>query len=151
MAKYRYSRGRVVRIRVYRAIWKPTGSLVTRLVPALVTGLVAGVFFCSVAVLLSLLSGGAQLRRVGLGYWELPLIYVGGGALGGVAFALLQPLATRRWGALLVWTIALLPLQLAFAFVMTSTLSRGTLVLVALFAASLYAAAITLPDDERAT
>lgn len=93
-------------------------------------GVLGGVFFSLVALAIIAVRGPGIVDRLGLTLMGLMAFYVGAGAIAGTVVGLLLPLATWRWGALLLGSLAAIPVY-GGAGVVLGDLDLGTDLLIA--------------------
>jgi len=74
-------------------------------------GLAVAALYTAIAVIVSLLSAGASIESRGLSLGSVIVVYVVGGVLGGVMFAVFAPLGATRFGSAVVGTLIMLPVS----------------------------------------
>ena len=117
-------------------------ALLERLQVSITAGLVFAALLAALASVILLVSGGVQLQRMGISYWQLLAFYGLAGIVGGLVHGAFQTLAKGQFAKWLLWVAALLPAQAFLAWLMTGPDQRGVGVVAALIAASLYAAVV---------
>ena len=84
----------------------------------LILGLGVAGCLSAFVVLQHVLTGGRAVADIGVSLWQVVGLYVAGGAIGGLLFGLALPLATWRWGGVIVGVIAVTPVYLGAAFLL---------------------------------
>jgi hypothetical protein len=95
------------------------------LVLGALAGVMVAVLISLVAVMMYVLRGPQMFERLGISLTSTIALYFAGGIIGGSLVGLLLPLATWRWGAVLVGIIAAMPVYLGAGVLLGEDLSIG--------------------------
>ena len=95
------------------------------LVLGALAGVMVAVLISLVAVMMYVLRGPQMFERLGISLTSTIALYFVGGIIGGSLVGLLLPLATWRWGAVLVGIIAAMPVYLGAGVLLGEDLSIG--------------------------
>lgn len=93
----------------------------------IILGLAMAIGLSLVAVFIYQARGPATFERLGVSLGVTVALYVIGGIVGGAVFGLLLPLTTRRWGAAAVGVCSALPVYLAVALFLETSLYSGVI------------------------